>query len=422
MTKTTLKNGVRLILIPMKGVASVATAVFAGVGSRYETPEINGVSHFLEHMVFKGTAKYPTTDDVNVIERIGGIQNAYTDIDVTKYHNKVLSTDWARALDINTELALKPLLLQEHVDKERDVILEEMKRYEDEPAAKVEETMHTMLYPGTRLGMRIIGEEKSLRAVASKELREYHDRWYRPDRLVVVLAGDISRQSSAIRGQVEKWYGDLAAKAPQDREIAPDGQTEPRVAVVTKPDASQAHLVVGVRTYARTSEDRFAWNVFNFIMGISFSSRLFREIREKRGLCYHIRSSSDNWRDVGNWTIYAGVATQKVEEALKAIMAELAKAHDGGVTDDEVAVAQKRIVTMLAFKTEDPEFLAEYYGRREVYGEDEISIEDYIKRIKKVTKHDINKLSKKYLVEKTLNLALVWNKQHDDKLVKLLSL
>src|SRR5512141_699900 len=131
MKKTVFPNGVRLILVPMAGVNSIATAVMVSVGSRYETPQINGISHFLEHMVFKGTEKYPTTEDVNTIERAGGLQNAYTDIDITNYHNKVLADDWSLALDINKELALKPKLEEQYVDKERDVILEEMKRYDD---------------------------------------------------------------------------------------------------------------------------------------------------------------------------------------------------------------------------------------------------------------------------------------------------
>ena len=127
--RTVLPNGVRLMMIPMKGVNSVATAVMIGVGSRYETTQINGISHFLEHMVFKGTKKYPTTDDVNVIERAGGLQNAYTDIDVTNYHNKALSTDWQLALEVNKELALAPLLEQKHVDRERDGIIEKINHY-----------------------------------------------------------------------------------------------------------------------------------------------------------------------------------------------------------------------------------------------------------------------------------------------------
>lgn len=420
--KITLKNGVRLMMVPMEGVNSVATSVMVGVGSRYETPQINGISHFLEHMVFKGTKKYPTTEDVNTIERAGGLQNAYTDIDITSYHNKVLSTDWSLALDINRELAVAPLLEQKHVDKERDVIIQELKRYEDEPAAKVGETFHHMMYPGTRLGMPIIGKEKSLRAVASKELKAYHDQWYTPDRMVVVLAGSVKGQVSRIKDKTEEWFGKLEGQSMGDIELVTDRQSAPKVEVVTKPDAQQAHLVLGVRAFNRDSEDRFAWNLFNLIMGVSFTSRLFKEIREKRGLCYHIRSSSDSWRDVGYWSIYAGVATDKVEETITAVMHELSKAVAHGVTAAEVSVAKKRLVTMLAFKAEDPEFMGEFYGRQELYGQKLITLDEYIAKIQAVTKTQIDRLLPKYIQQETLNLAVVWNKPKEEKLLKLLQL
>ena len=410
------------MLVPMEGVNSVATSVMVAVGSRYETPEINGISHFLEHMVFKGTKKYPTTEDVNTIERAGGLQNAYTDIDITSFHNKVLSTDWSLALDINKELATKPLLEQKHVDKERDVIIEEMKRYEDEPASKVGETFHAMMYPGTKLGMPIIGKEKSLRAVASRELKAYHDRWYTPDRMVVVLAGAVGRASGAIRQKTEDWFSPLTGQSMGGIELVTDKQAGPKVEVVTKPDANQAHLTLGVRAFSRDSEDRFAWNVFNLIMGVSFTSRLFREIREKRGLCYHIRSSADNWKDVGYWSIYAGVATDKVHEAVKAIMAELGKVAAGGVTEEEVRVAKKRLKTMLAFRSEDPEFLNEFYGRQELYGQPILTLDDYMQKINGIGKKQIDVLLPKYIRKGTLNLALVWNKPRDEKLMKLLTL
>jgi predicted Zn-dependent peptidase len=420
--KVTLKNGVRLMLVPMRGVNSIATSVMVGVGSRFETPEINGVSHFLEHMVFKGTKKYPTTEDVNSIERVGGLQNAYTDIDITNYHNKVLSTDWKLALDINKELATAPLLEQKHVDKERDVIIEEMKRYEDEPAAKVGETFHEMLYPDTKLGMPVIGKEKSLRSVASKELRAYHDQWYTPNRMVVVLAGKVENQTSKIKNKVEEWFGRLSGRSMRDIETVTDRQAEPKVDVVTKPDAQQAHITVGVRAFHRDSEDRYAWNLFNLIMGVSFTSRLFKEVREKRGLCYHIRSSADSWKDVGYWSIYAGVATAKVEETVTAIMHELTKVLAHGVTNEEVVVAKKRLLTMLAFKSEDPEFLNEFYGRQELFGQKLITLDQYLAKIETITKKDIDILVPKYIQQKTLNLAVVWNKPKDEQLLNLLHL
>lgn len=420
--KTILPNGARLILVPMEGVNSVATAVMVGVGSRYETKAINGISHFLEHMVFKGTEKYPTTDDVNIIEKAGGLQNAYTDIDVTNYHNKVLSTDWLLALEINKELALAPRLEQKHIDKERNVIIEEMKRYEDEPAAKVEEAFHAMLYPGTKLGMRIIGEEKSLRSVAAKELKTYHDTWYQPGRLVVLLAGNLKSQMSNVKSHVEEWFGSLPNKKTEDIEKVTPTQSKPLLTVVTKPDASQAHMILGLRTFTRASQDRFAWNLFNLIMGVSFTSRLFREIREKRGLCYHIRSEGSAFADAGSWDIYAGVATDKVAETTKAIIAQLSKAKEEGITQEELAIALKRLKTMLAFRTEDPEFMTEWYGRQELYGLPILTLDDYIKKIESVTKEDINRLIRKYFKTQTLNMALVWNKPRDERLLKALVL
>jgi predicted Zn-dependent peptidase len=419
--KTVFPNGTRLILVPMEGVNSVATSVMVSVGSRYETPAINGISHFLEHMVFKGTAKYPTTDDVHSIERAGGLQNAYTDIDVTNYHNKVLAEDWEFALEINKELALYPRLEQKHVDMERDVILEEMKRYDDEPSAKVGEIFHEMMYPKTALGMRIIGEIESLKSTTSKELKEYHDMWYTPPQMVITLAGAISDKRQ-VTGKIEEWFSNRAGSSAKTAEHINDSQDGPKSVIITKPDAQQAHLNVGLRTFRRGHEDRFAWNLFNLIMGVSFTSRLFMEVREKRGLCYHVRSSSDNWVDVGYWSIYAGVATDKVEEALKAILHEVALAADKGVTEEELGVAKKRLKTMLAFKSEDPEFMGEFYGRQELFGEKMLTLEDYIARLERVTKEDINALTKKYLVAKNLNLALVWSRKQDEKLQELLSL
>ncbi len=425
--KIVLPNGARLLLIPLSGVESVATSVMVGVGSRYEKKTTNGISHFLEHMVFKGTQKYPTTDDVNFIERLGGLQNAYTDIDITCFHNKVLAEDWKSGLEINKEFALYPRLEEQHVDRERDVILEEMKKYEDEPAIKVGEIFHQMLYPSTSLGMRIIGEEQSLRNTDATTLQTYHDTWYQPERTVVVLAGKTqSANGKSTNLQIEKtvqeWFGMIQNKKTGDIETVKNTQTVPQVRVVTKPDSQQAHVTLGLRIFPRGSEHRFAWNVFNLLFGVSFTSRLFKEIREKKGLCYSIKSTSDQFEDVGNWSIYAGVATEKVAVAVKAIMGELTKVVEKGVTDEEVAVAIKRLKTMLAFRSEDPEFMNEWYGRQEVYHQPIMTIVEYVKRVGEVTKEEIQAIVKKYIVEKTLNLAVVWNRPEDETLVELLQI
>lgn len=419
--KTVLPNGVRLLCVPIPGVESMATAVMVGVGSRYEEPGINGISHFLEHMVFKGTKKYPTTDDVNFIERLGGLQNAYTDIDITCFHNKVLAEDWKSGLEINKELALYPRLEQQYVDKERDVILEEMKKYEDEPAITVGETFHQMLYPNTKLGMKIIGEEQSLLDSDATTLRAYHDAWYQPERITVVVAGKMDKDVlSELQETVSSWFGALPAKKTGDIERVSDVQDKPRVAFVTKKDAKQAHITLGLRAYDRASDMRFAGNVFNLLFGVSFTSRLFKEIREKLGLCYTIRSSADSFEEVGYWSIYAGVATEKVHDAVSAIIQQMEKVKTHGVTDEEVAVAIKRLKTMLAFRAEDPEFATEWYGRQEVYHLPMMSLNEYISRIETVTKEDIQTLILQYFDTNKLNLAVVWNRPEDKELVKLL--
>jgi predicted Zn-dependent peptidase len=238
------------------------------------------------------------------------------------------------------------------------------------------------------------------------------------------VAGNITSQSEKISKTVKEWFTfPQGSEHSGEMETVVDSQDAPRVTVITKPDASQAHVTLGIRSFARSSEDRYAWNVFNLLMGISFTSRLFKEIREKRGLCYHIHSANDTWADVGYWSIYAGVATEKVHEAVTGILAELTKAVATGVTNGEIAIAKKRLKTMLAFKSEDPEFLTEWYGRQELFNQKPVmTLPEYYEKIDAVKKDDIDGLIRKYLVTKNLNLALVWNKKEDTSLAEKLKI
>jgi len=270
--------------------------------------------------------------------------------------------------------------------------------------------------------MRIIGEVGSMKAADASTLRAYHTQWYSPKRMVVILAGKLPEDTTVL-ATTERFFSHLSNLGDLGNlGKVKEHQTKPALSVVTKPDASQAHLMLGLRTFARGNEERFAWSILNLIMGVGFTSRLFKEIREKRGLCYTVRSSSDSWADVGYWSIYAGVATEKVEEATRAILGELVNAAGKGVTEEEIVVAKKRIKTILAFKSEDPEFFTEYYGRQELFGEPMLTIEDYIKKIESVTKPHIDQLMNKYFVTNTLNMALVWNRKREEKLTKLLRL
>lgn len=337
-----------------------------------------------------------------------------------------MATDWKESLELNKELALNPLLEEKHIDKERNVILEEMKRYNDDLPVKVSEEFQKLLYDKTPLGMRVIGEEQSLREADAETLRSYHDSHYTSKRIVVAIAGNIEKNKGKMQAQAREWFetrpSHNASAGKQENVGVTDTQEKPALVVVTKKDAQQAHLTLGVRTFGRGNEDRFAWSVFNLLFGVSFTSRLFKEIREKRGLCYTVRSGSDNWDDVGCWSIYAGVATEKVGVTVSAIIDELKKAVDKGVTDEEVNVAKKRILTMVSFKAEDPEFMAEFYGQQELRHLPIFTIDEYFKKIEQVSKRDIDIVIKKYILEKTLNLAVVWSKSKDEKLIQLLKI
>jgi predicted Zn-dependent peptidase len=269
--------------------------------------------------------------------------------------------------------------------------------------------------------MRTIGTEAALRAATSATLKSYHEAWYKPDKLVVTVAGHIDEaMRSEIHQKVTSWYQGLSGESSDFVPVAVS-QKEPRLMVETKPDSHQAHIELGIRSFARASADRYAWNLFNLQFGVGFTSRLFREIREKKGLCYTVRSGASSWADSGYWSIYAGVSNDKIEEATSAILDEMKKVREKGFTEEELGIAKKRLKTVLAFKSEDPEFLGEYYGRQEVFGQPIQTLEEYLKHIEHVTVEEVNALIRKYFITQTLNMAVVTNRK-DKGWAKLLSL
>ena len=278
------ENGVRLVMVSMEGVESLSVGVFCACGGRYEPAEISGVSHFLEHMAFKGTKNFPTYDDVHSVERLGGVQDAYTGTDLTKYYAKVLAVDWERALEVVCDLALHPLLPQKDFESERKVILEEMAMYEDDLPVKAGEVYHELIYRGSALGRRLIGTRESLGRIGRREMQEYHERNYRAENLVVVVAGRMMERGAVVEKTRKIFAGVKGGRNDGFAEAGVIGKS-PEVKVFTKKDAQQANLVLGFAACDRFSEDRFALQVFNLLMGVGMTSRLFKRIREKRGLC-----------------------------------------------------------------------------------------------------------------------------------------
>lgn len=418
-----LDNGVRLVLVPMPSVPSVSAAVFVACGSRYEPKKISGVSHFLEHMVFKGTKKYPTYDDVHIIEKIGGVQNAYTGTDITKYYAKVLSADWEQTLDVVTDLALAPLLPAKDFDMERKVIYEEMAMHEDDLPDKSGEVFHQLMYGQTGLGRRIIGTQESLARVNREEMAGYRQKTYKAGDVVVVVSGRVDEEK-----EVEKWvenrFGTLKKEKNKRFERVGEYQGGKRIRVLSKPKAQQANLVLGFPGCSRFSDDKYPLQIFNLLMGVGFTSRFFRKIREELGLCYGISSSVSTYHETGDWGVWAGLNTDRLEEALSAILDQIKLVLDQGVKESEVEISKKRFTTAAAFRMESPEGMGEFYGRQVVYGQPVLTVEEYLKKIEAVTVSDVERVVKKYFIGHKLNLAVVgkFKKTDEDKFTQLLKL
>lgn len=419
-----LNNGVRVMLVPMEGVESVGVGVYVGTGSRYETPRINGISHFLEHMVFKGTKKFPTTRDTSYLEGLGAIQNAWTDVDATCYWSKVPADKWKEGLELAKELALYPTLPEADLEIERGVILEEIHRRDDRPNELAEEEMQKLAFGGNSLGMTILGEPEVIKSISRQDFVEYHQSQYTPGNMVVVIAGKLPRISEA-RSHILNWFGELKTKEARSYSPMDWKQEKPKIKVVKKKLAAQAHLVLGWKGLNLSDGDRYALSVLTSHLGHGLSSRLFIEVREKRGLCYAINADSQMLEDTGLWSIYAGLASNKLEEAVKAIMEEIKKVREVKLTTKELEQAREKVRGPLLFSKENPIHQMDFYGRQALHRPEEIvTYDEVINRLMALNSDLIQKVAQKIFSKQYVNLTIVGpiEQQRGKKLFDIISL
>ncbi|MEK7155182.1 MAG: pitrilysin family protein [Patescibacteria group bacterium] len=414
-----LKNGVRVVLVPMNGVQSVGVGVYVGTGSRYETHKINGISHFLEHMVFKGTKKFPTHKETSYLEGLGAIQNAWTDVDATAYWCKLPADKWKEGLEVVKELALYPTIPTKDLEIERGVILEEIRRHEDRPDELSGEVLQELMFAPNPLGMTILGEEKVIKSLSRDDFLRYHQSQYKSDNIVVAIAGN-SAQRSVLSAQVEKWFGDI----PQAKEGDFQRVTTikgPRIKVLKKKLTNQAHLSLGVEGINVADPRRFALTLLTAHLGQGLSSRLFVELREKRGLCYAVSASESRLRDIGEWDVYAGVSIDKLEEALEGILSELKRTKEIKLTKDELAQAKEKMRGPLIYSMEDPVKQMNWFAKQALDRPEEMmSYDMVIDRLMGVTAKDIQSVARDLFRTEKLNLAVVGPVKNKDRLLKLL--
>jgi predicted Zn-dependent peptidase len=417
--RVVLDNGLRIITSPMPHSRSVCLAVLVGAGSCYESDQEAGISHFVEHLLFKGTQRRPTAKEISeAIEGLGGILNGSTDKEATVLWCKVPSPRFPVALDVLSDMLLDSRFDARDIEQERQVIMEEIKMNLDLPQQRVDMLIDKLLWPAQPLGREVIGYKETVSAIAREQLLGYVARRYVPNNSVLSIAGDIRHEEAMAQIQplFDKWAAsELPSNYPTD-----DNQTEARVSVDPK-DIEQAHLCLAVHGFSYSHPQRFSIDLLNTVLGGGMSSRLFIEIRERRGLAYDIHSSTDHFRDTGALTIYAGVDPRKVEIALVSILEELSKVRRG-VTMGELTRAKELSKGRLCLRFEDSQNVALWYGIQELLMRQILDIDDVISVLDAITVDELRDVAGKILTDSGLNLAITGPVSEEKNLRQLLKL
>lgn len=418
--RSTLKNGLQVVIAPINEVESVTTLVLVGAGSRYETFENNGISHFLEHMAFKGTKKRPTAMEISsLIDGAGAESNAFTGKDYTGYYIKSAAHRIDLSLDILSDMLANLLLDPAEIDRERGVIIEEINLYEDTPPRKILEVYEALLYGNTPMGWEIGGRKEVIRSVQKKDFIDYMKKFYSASNMVIVIAGKVDEKT--IGKQVEKYFGVLPTFTASGYETVIEGQKDPALMLRYK-KTDQAHFALGVRTVGLINEkDRYPLTVLVALLGGGTSSRLFHEVREKRGLAYYVRTASDHYLDCGHLSTFVGADPARVDEAIKVIVDEYKKIQkDGELSADEVKKAKEYTKGHFVLDLEDTRSVSVFYATDLLLEKKLEEPAEVLKKIDEVTLADVVRAAKKYFSQ-PLNFAIIGNFKDEERFRKLIS-
>lgn len=401
----TLKNGLTLITIDLPHLDSVTTLIAVGAGSRYEVKQTNGISHFLEHMFFKGSRKYPTAEQIaTIVDGIGAVNNAATDKEGTYYWIKSSARHLDLSCDVLSSMIKESLLAEEEIQKEKGVIIEELRMYRDNPARFVWDLYERLQFGNQPLGWDIGGSEKTIMGLTRDDFITYIESLYSPKNMALVFVGKLPAH---IEKLAERYFLDL----PQNSQFSPKSykkivQTKPRVNIFYK-KTDQANLVLGVEGYDRYDKKRYVARVLGTILGEGMSSRLFMQIREKRGLAYHVSASHGSYKDTGWFTAFAGLKLEKVYEGLEVIKAELERTILEKVTDDELKKAKEMERGRLALRSESTNFLAEHFGVKFILDRKLETFEEYLSKIDAVTAEEVREVAKELFLKSKYNLQII---------------
>lgn len=415
--RTVLPNGVRVLTSTMPTALSASVSVYVGTGSRYERDEEAGLSHFLEHALFKGSEKRPSAKEVaEAIDGVGGIMNGGTDRELTVYYVKAARPHLDLALDVLVDLVRRPLLDPNEFEKERQVVLEELAMVADSPAQLADLLLDATLWPDQPLGRDVAGTPESVSALTREMAVDYMRRQYVANNVVVAIAGNVDHQATV--DAVWAALGDWPAGAPSSWFPATDGQG-PRCRLHYKA-TEQAHIEVAVPGLPLNHPDRYPLSFLSIILGEGMSSRLFLELREKRGLVYDVHSYVTHFLDAGAFTVYAGVDPQKAVGTIEVILEEVARLRDGGPASEELTKARELSKGRLLLRMEDTRAVSGWLGGQELLLGEVRSVDQVVAEMEAVTLEDLQRVARELLVFERLHLAIVGPYRSDKRFAPLL--
>ena len=416
----TLDSGLRLVTVPMEGTRAVTVLVMVGTGSKYETKDINGISHFLEHMMFKGTAKRSGTLDIaRELESIGAQFNAFTSQEYTGYYAKASAEKTDIIMDVIFDIFLNSRLDEAEIQKERHVVVEEINMGNDDPRHIVGENFEKLLYGNQPAGWSIAGRKETILGLKRDQFVNYFNTHYIAANTVVAIAGNIKLED--IKEKVTNYFSHIRQGTLFTKEAVVENQTAPKADIFFK-ETDQSHLILGFRGYSMHDERRYPLAVLASILGGGMSSRLFSEVREKRGLAYYVSASNSTSTDCGYFEVDAGVNNAKVEDAIKVILEQIKKVRDDGVTELELKQAIDQTVGHTDLAMESSNFLAQICANSVLFEGKVLTPDEELAKIKAVTRDDIAKVAQEVFKEDRLNLALVGPFKDSAPFTKLLTL
>jgi predicted Zn-dependent peptidase len=400
-----LDNGLRILTAPIDSAQSVTCAVMLAAGSRYETEETNGIAHFSEHMFFKGTEKRPTARDISMeIDAIGGEFNAFTGKEYTGYYVRCAAESRDVALDVLVDMLRNSKFAPDEIEREKGVIVEEMNMYYDTPRDFISGVYEELLYGDQPLGWDIIGRKETIRDATHDTFRSYVDHWYKPKRMVVGIGGAIGE---GLHERIAELLGDMAdGDTGEPAPVALSANGDSRVKVHTK-QSDQAHICLGVHSYPLDHPDRYVLQVLSTVLGGGMSSRLFTEVRERRGLAYYVYGLNHSYTDTGSLYAQAGVDINRIDDAVSTVAKELRTIAEEAVPEDELAKAKSFAKGRFVLQLETPQGLVMFGLRREVLESRTPDVEAIMAELDKVTVEDVQRVARDLIDGRGINLAVI---------------